>query len=191
MVSGDGYLAQLIRSGNFSERSDVLQYDLEQHGRSMKRFTRMLLDRLTMYRSRQLPAGLSSANHNITGHAWTARWLVVGDCIGAGAGAWTGWPLCWHDGQSIGTWFNKAVHHLGVREQDLLVTNANDSTDDQLPYLLELGLPVIALGRRAEERLYRLRARDMRLVSHPKHHMIANPEDGPEGYAAELQGALY
>lgn len=185
---GDGYLDQLIRYGDFLQRHDVLVYDVDSMGANLPLFCARLVSALRVVRGAQVPAGLDSRRYNLTGHARVARWLLVGDSVRPDIRT-TRWPFCHHDGLSAATWLNRSLHALGVAEHHLLITNACEVGDDQLPDLLDLLLPVVCLGAKAEARVRSLGVKPAAVIGHPQWYRRFRHHH-PEEYVELLRGAL-
>lgn len=184
---GDGYLDQLIRYGDYAKRHDVFVYDRYRDGHRVDTVCGQLISALSVIRGKQVQMGLDSRQYNLAGYARTATRLFVGDAVSPSARE-TRWPFCWHDGMSAATWLNRALHRLGFDETRGLWCNANEA-NDALPRLVPLGIPTIALGARAAERLSELGVRPRATLSHPQWHRRFR-HGHPEEYVDLLREAL-
>lgn len=196
---GDGYLDQLIRFQDFTQRDDVLVYDMDgfQGPKAIRAFTDgILLPKLNMLKTRAFPADWT----NISGRADATRsgYLFVGEALSPRCDTWAPriprWPWCDNDRHlASATWLNQALHHLTMREDRMIFTNAIDE-DNRLPQLLNLAevwpLKVIALGNVAADRIERLGHKDAVRVMHPQAHRRFHHHEGPEGYADMLRKVM-
>lgn len=157
---GDGYLDQLIRFGDYTKRSDVMVYDVDEDGPEMDVFAERILLRLQLLRSTQWQPGLISRNQNYVGHLAAAKSLVVGEATPAGyPPGWPKWPWMWNDDPLTGaTLLNQALQKIAHREETAVWTNSHDFGD--LPGLLRIctdrGIRVITLGGRPVHRVRKL-----------------------------------
>lgn len=194
---GDGYLDQLIRFGDFTDRDDVLVYDLDHYrgDKGPERFAKVLMGRLATLRRRTVPY----QGNNLVGRGDPDRsgWLFVGEAISPATKSWAPrvprWAWCDRDDHlGAATWLNRALHHLAVREDRLTFTNARpEGAGDYLPQLLatHADSSVIALGLTAHARIRELGCR-AHLVSHPQWHRRFRFGEGPEGYASILREVM-
>ncbi len=189
--SGGGYLDQLIQFQDFTERDDVLVYDMDFHqGRRIATFEKILIKRLELVQKQVL----SMRGDNLIGRGET---LLVGEAPSPACASWAPrvprWPWADRDDHlSAATWLNRAVHHLSSREDRLTFTNANGD-GNYLPELLWKYKPrqVIALGDVAHQRIRRLGwITPVTKIEHPQHHRRFSYAAGPEGYAKILGKAM-
>ncbi len=188
---GDGYLDQLIRFGDFTERDDVLVYDLDRHPtpQSLRTFAGRIAKRLHALCVESFHDG----GDNLVGRPDANRsgFLLVGESLSPTiVGRLPRWPWCDRDDHlSAATWLNRALHSIAAREDRLVFTNAVDP-DDRLPALLDrLNVRPIALGRTAAQRIQELRYGSIELP-HPQYHRRFYYGDGPEGYGKMLREAM-
>lgn len=189
---GDLYLDQLIRFQDFTARDDVMVYDLDENegARGVIGFSRRAIARLEFLQKASLPR----VGHNLVGRTdedASRSVLFVGEAPSPATKNWPSrwpvWPWFDHDHHaSAATWLNRAIHHLALREDRLLFTNA-EGDYDYLPMLLSLSEEspsdrVIALGERAHARVRALGGR-CRVIPHPGWHRRFKYGEGPEGYA--------
>lgn len=191
---GDGYLDQLTRFGDFTDRDDVLVYDLDDYERSrgIATMARRITARLSYLQRWMIPF----LGDNLAGRGDPDRrgWLFVGEAPSPACAKWASprWPWCDRDDRlSAASWFNRAIHHLAVREDRMTFTNASAEGGDYLPSLLKTHADssVIALGLIANQRIRSLGHRS-HLVAHPSWHRRFHFKEGPEGYAEILREAM-
>jgi hypothetical protein len=196
---GTGYLAQLIRFGDFAQRDDVIVYDLDKQGHDLALVTKIILGRGRLLAKRALPF----YGDNLTGRADLdkPRFLLVGEVTSLVASRWPGaprWPFADRDTRlSSANWLNRAIHHLALAEDQLELTNAFPSTNGGL-YLHELLAAsfrypknhVIALGNSAKKAVSSLGCRGFSVIPHPQWHRRFKHAEGPRGYAELIRRAI-
>lgn len=197
---GDGYLDQLIRYGDYSERDDVMVYDLDRYpGRDgVDRFGTMVIRSVQRLRSAAAPyddLGPNLAGRYDTLGGRVRQFLFVGEAPSPRSKTYAApdWPWCDRDDRSsAGQWFNAALHLTAQREDRLVFTNAV-SDDPRLAQQLDrtgvIGARVIALGGVAARAIEKL-SREATEVVHPAWHRRFRYGEGVEGYAKLLQDAM-
>lgn len=189
---GDGYLAQLIRYGDYAKRKDVFVYDLDKDGHNLKFISRKILARVRQLQFDQLSSAMNSSRHNFTGNLATARSLIVGDRVSPRVATLPKgpyWPMCWHDGMSAATWLNHALHMFGHDETTTIVTNANDPDNHLTGILKNSNLKIVALGKNAVKRLEREGYMPHVELSHPQYHRRFHHSELSD-YSRQLKKAL-
>lgn len=201
---GDGYLGQLIRFGDFTARDDVEVYDLDVHGSKLPKYAKAIAerawemtDRVTMPQLGDNLAGRIDLGAGFMSHGNGV--VFVGEKVSPRCDAWSPrlprWPWCGHDDDpSCASWLNRAVHHLALREDQLVFTNAIPAESDDYDYLNDLHLrhpnaKFVALGNVAHAKLAALNISHETIV-HPQWHRRFKRGEGPEGYAAVLRKAI-
>lgn len=189
-------LYRLLATNGFQDRDDVVVYDLDEHPLDhLGGVVDEVLDRLEALAGTATTQGsLDPRRYNLSGRAEAgqSRILLVGETVSPSwRPGWPRWP--WMDSDqnlSSATWLNRALDHLGLREDRLVMTNALEP-DDHLPELLDQEwTAILALGLEAEDRLLTLGAPGVRTIHHPQWHRRFHYHDGPEGYARLIQEAL-
>ncbi len=184
-----------LSTNGFQNRDDVVVYDLDQQPEGeLGPVVDALLGQLARLRDTVPADTLDYHRYNLSGRSeiGSPAHLLVGERVSPSwRPGWPRWP--WIDTDqhlSSATWLNRAIDHLGLREDHLVMTNALEA-DDQLPELLQQPWgTIIALGLEAEARLVNLGARGVRTIPHPQHHRRFRYQEGPEGYANLLREAL-
>lgn len=190
-------LYHTLTTNGYQDRDDVVVYDLDRHPEGdLPQVADGLLAQLGDLRESVPASTLDYRNYNRSGRAEVGQLatLFVGEKTSPRwRSGWPRWP--WIDSDQVlsgATWFNRALDHLGLREDRMVMVNAIEA-DDQLPQLLEERewTSIIALGLQAEARLMNLGMYSkVTTIPHPQHHRRFNYHDGHEGYANLIQEAL-
>lgn len=189
---GDGYLAQLIRYGDYAQRKDVLIYDMDRDGHHLSFVAKQVISKIRKLQANQLPSAMISSRQNFTGNLVTARTVIVGDAVSPQVAALPKgpyWPMCWHDGMSAATWLNRSLHLIGHDETTTIILNANDPDDQLTPLLQAKKLRVVTLGKRATDKVLKLGVSPHAELEHPQHHRRFHHSEISD-YAARLKKAL-
>lgn len=165
---GFDYCSQLARRGEFYSRPDVMMYDIDTDGSKLKEYCERVVDHVGWWRGYQYPVALESKNQNLTGHAYNATHVIVGEAPGPGAHPRVRWPFVCNKKMSAAVFMNQTLHKLDVDETKLIFTNATGYPDNHLRMLAACGLKFICLGRVAEREVTRL--------GHPRHVTIVHPQ---------------
>jgi hypothetical protein len=194
-VTGVMDLYRSLTTNGFQDRDDVSIYDLDQHPQaSLGPVVDGVLDDLARLRGTVPQGNLDHRRYNLSGRAEAGQScvLLVGERVSPSSPpGWPRWP--WVDSDqhlSAATWLNRAIDHLGLREDRLVFTNALEP-DDHLPELLtQEWSAIVALGLEAEARLVNLGARGIRTIHHPQWHRRFRHPEGPAGYARLIEEAI-
>jgi thymidylate kinase len=188
------YFGQLVRFGDYTERDDVLVYDIDEvpWGR-LNRFVDVVVERLAQLRRKSPAKSLDYAYSNLSGRGKT---VFVGEAPGGrGSVNLPAWPWCGNEKNlDAASWFNRAVQLAGLDESRCCYMNVrlvSGEPDTSLQDTLWEIEPkrVVALGKVAARRLTELNVGHVTLP-HPAWHRRFRYAEGPEIYAEKVTWAV-
>jgi len=156
------YGNQYLRLNNLSNRPDYLFYDYMTHGQDIERFSKILLDRLKMWRESQWPKLLDPDFKDIVGHVHSSSIVFIGERL-SDKTEWP-YPFLWNESnKGAAHYFNSMLHAGAFNELTALWVNAENETNalaDLCRYLVEQGLnldyKLICLGNVAVSMVQKL-----------------------------------
>lgn len=152
-VTGIDYAAEVSRDIKGITNPFYIPYRIEIEGQELPTFTQLVLDKVRALRAAQYQPALNTGDHNITGHFLRAKYLIIGDQSNPKnfhSHFQVFWPFYEYANSSL--FLAKVCSSIGLREENVMWTNALNPEGTQSPHVLQLiqrGIIPIALGKRA------------------------------------------
>jgi hypothetical protein len=172
----EDYCSWITKHGGLIKRPDVDAYRMSMQGTALDLYCFTLVEKVNMRRLLQYQPALDPKDHNVLGHVFKAKWLMIGEEINNKNTPYN-WPFYEHNNSSL--FLTNMLQELNVKEEELMWVNSvgpDGYMCRHIPALVKQGLKPICFGRKAEATTrtlldgHRIKA-NIYTVMHPAHAM--------------------
>jgi hypothetical protein len=170
-TQGRDYMSDIVMTGGLKSWPMVVRYDLETDGQDMPKFCEHVIQRVIKRRADQFVYALDAHNHNFSGYAYDAKYLMIGDRLSTEKYRKIGWPFHFYGNCSL--FLAEAMSRAGLKENDFCWVNINEKLGDEIVVLMTkeiLDLNPIVMGKEAQERYCSIG------WTLPQHKWISHPQ---------------
>lgn len=157
-------------ASDFQMRKDVLTYSIEAHGDSLDHYCKRVMDKVTSWRSSQYDRILDPDDQSVTGHAYDAKYIIIGEQINKKDNYFE-WPFYEHRNSSL--FLSECLAEIGAPETQIMWANVRlpgGELNHHLQHLLlEKRLKAIVFGDIAAYALHKFWGfKDFVKLPHPQ-----------------------